>query len=114
MKCNVTKNVIFLVAGLLVIPLSARAQISASVPASTAQVWAHHIEAWQSRDLAGIMVGYSDESVDLVLGKSYHGKREITGLFSKLFSIFRAAKNHVVDTAVIEGKVVHLACRFRQ
>ena len=107
MKRNFKNNLMFLVLGLLAIPLSAQAGVNASVP-TTAAVWAHHIEAWQNRDLTTIMADYTDESVDIVVNKTYRGTREITELFSKLFQLFDGAKDHVVDPAVIEGKVVYI------
>lgn len=74
------------------------------------QVWRHHIDAWNERDLDEILLDYSREAVVLRNVDLHRGDREIARLFSQLFWFFDKASYHKVSSAFIPEpeKVIYI------
>lgn len=78
---------------------------------STKDIWQHHIEAWESKDLNGIVSDYTENSVLILNNKIYRGKSEIGKIFERLFEIFEKGTNQI-QPAIIEGRVVYITWHF--
>jgi len=78
---------------------------------STQEVWQHHINAWQARDLEGIVADYTPDAYVILNNDVYQGKAAIKGLFAKLFSTFDRATQHEIDPALVLGKLVYITWR---
>ena len=77
----------------------------------TKQVWAHHIEAWDARDLDAIMAGYGEDSILIRNNIVFKGLEEIRGVFDGLFQLFDNG-NNIIDPAAIEEEVIYITWHF--
>jgi len=96
--------------GALLITLTSSSAFAGS-QRTTAEVWSHHIEAWESRDLTAIASDYDSESVMIVNGKTFKGRAEIEQVFSQLFRIFDQGVNRI-DPPTLDGRIVYLTWHF--
>jgi len=87
--------------------------LSSAKAAETSEVWQHHIDTWNARDVEGIVADYTEESVVIMVNKVYRGKKEIRELFVRLFDTFDGAEDHEIDPAFIIGKVVYITWRAK-
>lgn len=87
-----------------------QAAVAAS-SSSTEQVWQHHIEAWQSRDLDGIVSDYTESSVLILNGRLFQGTQQIRSAFAQLFQIFDGGENRI-DPVIFEGRIVYITWHF--
>jgi hypothetical protein len=78
---------------------------------TTEQVWEHHIQSWEARDLTAIVSDYNAESVLIVNGNVFRGRAEIEQVFSKLFAIFDGGINRI-DPPTVVGRIVYLTWHF--
>ncbi len=88
--------------------------VSASVFAesqSTTEVWEHHIQAWQARDINAIVADYNEESVLILNSKIFKGTAAIRKAFTQLFEIFKGGEN-VVDNPVIVDRIVYITWTY--
>ena len=74
-------------------------------------MWDHHITAWKAQDLPAILADYSEDSVVIVNNRLYRGRNQIGRLFEGLFTLFGRAEEHIIDPAVVEGKIVFITWR---
>lgn len=79
--------------------------------ASTKDVWAHHIRAWEARSVSDIVADYSDDSILILHNQTFKGKDEIANVFSQLFTIFENGSN-VIDTPVLRDRLVYITWHF--
>ena len=75
---------------------------------TTQEIWTHHINAWNARDLDGIVSDYTEGAAVVMNNKVYRGTSEIRLLFNHLFKAFDQAKEHHIDPAVVTGKIVYI------
>ncbi|MBM7116841.1 nuclear transport factor 2 family protein [Archangium primigenium] len=87
------------------------ASSSHAAPPSTQEVWRHHIQAWEARDLAAITADYTDGSVLILNNQTFRGKAAITSVFRQLFQLFDQGQN-VVDTPTVDGRTVYITWHF--
>lgn len=85
--------------------------LSGSVHAQTEDVWSHHIRAWESRDLDGIVSDYSDDSILILNNQVFRGPTAIRKVFAQLFSIFDHGSNRI-DTPVLIERIVYITWHF--
>jgi hypothetical protein len=78
---------------------------------TTSEVWAHHIEAWEARDLTAIVSDYDADSVLIINGKIFRGRTEIEQVFSQLFAIFDGGVNRI-DPPTLVDRIVYLTWHF--
>lgn len=78
---------------------------------TTTEVWTHHIEAWEARDLTKIVSDYNSDSVLIINGKTFRGRAEIEQVFSQLFTIFDGGVNKI-DPATLLGRIVYITWHF--
>jgi hypothetical protein len=77
----------------------------------TAQVWEHHIQAWQDRNVDAIVADYSNDSIVIVNNRIYTGKNEIKKLFQGLFAIFDHGVNRI-DPPTVKENLVYITWHF--
>ena len=77
----------------------------------TEKVWKHHIDAWDARDLDGIMEDYCEDSIFIGNNKVYKGLAEIRGIFASLFDIFDHGEN-IIDPEVIIKELIYITWNF--
>lgn len=77
----------------------------------TKKLWAHHIEAWNARDLDGIMTEYREDSILIRNNRVFKGIAEIRGVFDGLFGLFDNG-NNIIDPAVLEEEVIYITWHF--
>jgi len=77
----------------------------------TREVWEHHIDAWDARDLDAIMADYAGDSILINNNKVYRGIEEIRSVFEPLFWLFSHGEN-IIDPAVIEEEVIYITWHF--
>lgn len=100
---NVVKNFSF-VLGLWAVTPSLFAQ-------STSDVWNHHIQTWQARDLDGITSDYSEDSVLILNNEVFQGTAAIRRVFEQLFQIFDHGENRI-DEPVLHGRIVYITWHY--
>lgn len=83
----------------------------ANAQATTADVWNHHIAAWEARDVEAIASDYTEESVLILNSKVFSGQEAIKKVFVQLFGIFDAGNNRI-DTPVLNGRIVYITWHF--
>jgi ketosteroid isomerase-like protein len=74
---------------------------------TTAEVWKHHIDAWQTKSLDAIVSDYTENSVVVLNNQSFKGINAIRKVFSQLFTIFENGKN-IIDTPVLFDRFVYI------
>lgn len=79
---------------------------------TTSEVWQHHIDSWDKRDLSKILSDYDCESILILNGKIYRGAEQISKVFSSLFRIFDRGENQI-NPVVIHDRVVYITWHFR-
>lgn len=79
--------------------------------AETKKVWERHIEAWDARDLDGIMADYREDSILIRNNRVFKGIAEIRGVFDGLFGLFDNGKN-IIDPAALEEEVIYITWHF--
>lgn len=84
---------------------------SAGTADETKKVWAEHIQAWDARDLDGIMVHYTEESIMIVNNRVYRGTQAIRKVFQHLYNLFDNGEN-IITPAVIEEQVIYITWNF--
>jgi hypothetical protein len=82
-----------------------------AAPPSTQDIWRHHIQAWEARDLAAITSDYTENSVLILNNQTFRGKAAITSVFRQLFQIFGGGQN-LVDRPTIDGRTVYITWHF--
>lgn len=77
----------------------------------TREVWEHHIEAWDARDLDAIMADYGEDSILIRNNIVFKGIEEIRGVFDGLFHLFDNGKN-IIDPAALEEEIIYITWHF--
>jgi len=77
----------------------------------TKKLWEHHINAWDARDLDGIMTEYREDSILIRNNIVFKGLAEIRGVFDGLFHLFDKG-NNIIDPVVIEEEVIYFTWHF--
>ncbi|WGL58767.1 hypothetical protein QEJ31_09540 [Pigmentibacter sp. JX0631] len=72
------------------------------------EVWNKHIDSWGKKDVKTILLDYTPDAQVIVNGKVFKGKNEIGKLFEKLFTIFGAADEHIINPPVILDQLVYI------
>lgn len=78
---------------------------------NTAEVWQHHIDSWDRRDLDEIVSEYTDNSILIANNKIYRGPVEIRGVFSFLFQLFDNG-NNIIDPAIVLERIAYITWHF--
>ena len=99
---------VLLLLAIHLLPVKALAAIE---PGQTEEVWAHHIEAWNARDLEAISSGYGPDSILILNNAVFRGPDEIREAFRQLFAIFDQGENEI-DPLVLEGRVIYITWHF--
>ena|GEM_PF-2627843 len=97
-----------LFASLAALTFSASAQAS---PPGTQEVWRHHINAWNDKNVAAITSDYTDSSILILNNQVFHGKAAIAHVFSQLFQIFSTGENKV-DPPTINGRTIYITWHY--
>lgn len=84
---------------------------SISFARSTAEVWQHHIDAWEARDLDDIVSDYSENSILILNSEVFRGKSKIRDVFARLFEIFDDGSNRI-DPVILDGRTVYITWHF--
>ena len=86
--------------------------LSNPLSGDTAEVWDHHIAAWEARDLDAIASDYSETSVLVINNQVYVGPEQIKPVFARLFEIFDAGTN-AVDEPLLIDRLVYITWHFQ-
>lgn len=78
---------------------------------STADVWNHHIQAWEARSVKDITSDYTDESVLVLNNRIFKGEDQIANVFTQLFKIFDGGVNRI-DTPILFDRFVYITWHF--
>ncbi|MGM0604903.1 MAG: nuclear transport factor 2 family protein [Halobacteriota archaeon] len=77
--------------------------------ATTESVLEHHLKAFSSQDLPGIMEDYTDESTIVTNMGTFRGLEEIEGLFEGLFAEFAQSGSSIdVVQETVEGEFAYI------
>jgi hypothetical protein len=71
-------------------------------------IWTHHIDAWNARDLDELMVDYRETSVLIHNDAVYRGRAEIRNLFAQLFDNFDQVLDTGIDRVTAESNVIYI------
>ena len=77
--------------------------------ASTQQVLDHHLQAFGSGDLEGILEDFEDGSIIIAPDGVHRTREEWTGFFSTLFAEFaKPGMSFNMDQLVVEGEIAYI------
>ena len=74
-------------------------------------VWAHHIQTWNARDLNGLTSDYTEDSIVIVNNHVFKGTTAIRSAFEQLFNLFDHGENRI-DTPTLVDRVVYITWHF--
>jgi predicted SnoaL-like aldol condensation-catalyzing enzyme len=96
---------------LIAITFSVSALAGSAFAQSTADVWQHHIKAWEARSLDEIVSDYDESSVLILNNKVFRGTAAIKTVFADLFNLFDHGQNNI-DAPTLQGRIVYITWHF--
>lgn len=77
--------------------------------ASTQEVLDHHLQAFGSGDLAGILEDYTNGSIIIAPDGVHRSREEMSGFFSAMFAEFgKPGMSFSMDQMVVDGEIAYI------